>query len=367
MTTRQLTRASSKTSKRRRPVEKARKPSSVRRCFFIAEAGINHNGDFQLACELATAAKEIGADAVKFQSFTAETLALRSALSASHVDTGLGIDGTIFDLLKRLELSEDQHRRLAAHCEKIGIEFLSTPLNLRFVQFLAQLGVRRMKVASMDLTNHVLLEAVGRTGRPVILSTGMGTLGEVEAALATLRRAGSTDVTILHCVSLYPPKPEDVHLRAMDVLRDAFGCPVGYSDHTMGIAAAVAAVARGASVIEKHLTLDRTMPGPDQAISADVDEFRMLVSLSREIETVLGEPYKRPAPAELKMREAFRRSIVTTRAVRKGEALSTAELDLKRPGTGLDPSQLTSVRQGVARRDLPADHLLARTDIEWPA
>ena len=335
------------------------------RCFFIAEAGINHNGEVTLALDLATAAREVGADAVKFQSFTAETLAVRSALSAPHIDAGLGVKGTIFDLLKRLELSREAHERIAAHCRKIGIEFLSTPLDVSFVGFLDQLGVARFKIASMDLNNPSLLEAVGRTGKPVILSTGMGTMAEVETALSILRRSGAPEVTILHCVSAYPPKLEDVHLRAMDVMREAFRCPVGYSDHATGIAVALAAVARGASVIEKHFTLDKTMPGPDQKVSADVNEFRMLIAMAREIEPALGLARKAPAPSEIGVKPAFRRSVVTTRPLRVGDALADGALDVKRPGTGLEPTWLSIARDGFARRDLPADHLIELKDIEW--
>lgn len=335
------------------------------RCFLIAEAGINHNGDIQLALELASAAREVEADAVKFQSFTAESLTTRAALSAAHVDEGLGVKGNMYDRVKKLELSIEDHEVIAEHCRAIGITFISTPFDLDRVALLDRLGVPLFKVASMDLTNPILLEAVARTGKPIILSTGMGTLGEVESAVTVLREAGCQDLTLLHCTSSYPPRLEDVNLRAMDVLREAFGCPVGYSDHTMGIAASVAAVARGAVVIEKHFTLNKNLPGPDHKISTDVEEFRSMVSMCREIEAALGKAWKAPTLAELEMRKSFRRSIVTSRPVCKGEPLACANLELKRPGTGIPPTLLSLVQQGFARCDLPADHLIELKEIEW--
>ncbi|MBU1741300.1 MAG: N-acetylneuraminate synthase family protein, partial [Proteobacteria bacterium] len=333
--------------------------------FFIAEAGINHNGDLETAFKLADAARECGADAVKFQAFTAVGLATKSSLSAPHVDEALGVDGTFFDLLRKLELSDDQFRRLADHCRGIGIEFMSSAFDPGRIALLDSLGVKRHKIASMDLNNPVLLHDFAATKKPVILSTGMGGLGEVEAAVDVLEKAASGPITLLHCTSRYPTPPEEANLRAMDVLSRAFGLPVGYSDHTRGLAVPLAAVARGAVVIEKHFTLDPLMPGPDQAASADPATFGRLVTMGREIEAALGSGRKRPTAGEMETRASFRRSIVTTRPVAAGQSLAEAGLSLKRPGSGLPPTLWEFVLQARAKVELPADHLLSLAELTW--
>ncbi len=307
--------------------------------FVIAEAGINHNGDMDLAARIVRAAAEAGADCVKFQTFTAEGIMTRSAGAATHLEAGAGEEDA-FSFGQRISLSRQHHLDLKSVCDDVGIPFLSTAGTPDGVDLLEEIGVPAYKIASMDLDNLPLLACVAEKGKPVILSTGMGTLGEVERALETLTAAGSEDVIILHCTSLYPADSKDVNLRAMDTLRAAFDSPVGYSDHTLGTAVPLAAAARGACLLEKHFTLDKSLPGPDQAVSANPAELRALVDGLGEIHAALGSVRKRPAAGEWEMRASFRRSIVTARDVPMGTQITREMLVFKRPGSGISPADL---------------------------
>ena len=324
----------------------------------IAEAGVNHTGDMALARRMIETAAEAGADFVKFQSFRADRLASRDAAKAAYQIVTTGADESQYEMLRRLELSDDGHRELLAHCRACGIRFLSTPFDEERAVFLAGLGVDRLKLPSGEVTNVPFLEHVGALGLPVILSTGMSDLKEVGSADAALERAGCADITLLHCLTDYPADPAEANLRAMAAMRDAFRRPVGYSDHTPGVAVSLAAAALGASVIEKHFTLDRTLPGPDHAASLEPDELKRWVAEIRIVESALGDGVKRPAPSELANRDIARKSLVAAVDIAAGETFSRANVAAKRPGTGMAPATLAAILGKRARVAIPADALL---------
>jgi N,N'-diacetyllegionaminate synthase len=325
----------------------------VNKTFVIAEAGVNHNGDMALARALVEVAVAAGADAVKFQTFVVDRLVTRGAATAEYQQRALGGEASQYDMLARLELSEADHRMLAAHCAACGIEFMSTPFDPESARFLARLGVRRIKVSSGDVTNLPMLETVGGLGLPVILSTGMADLDEVSDAVRTLRGAGVRDLALLQCVSNYPADPALTNLRVMDTFARTFGTPVGLSDHSTGIAIAIAAAARGAAYIEKHFTLDRALPGPDHQASLLPDELRALVTAVRQVESALGDGIKRPAPSELPVRAVARKSLVAARDLPAGTLLAGPDLVILRPGTGLSPAALPRVLGRRTARPIP--------------
>lgn len=326
----------------------------------IAEAGVNHNGDFRLACQLIDAAKEAGADFVKFQTFKAERLVTRSAAKAEYQKRTSGADESQFEMIRRLEIPEAMHHDLIAHCADRGIAFLSTGFDVESLDLLAALNLPLVKVPSGEITNLPYLRHVGSLGKPVILSTGMATLDEIGDALTTLEAAGlpRERVTVLHCTTEYPTPMAEVNLRAMLTLRDAFGVAVGYSDHTRGIEVAVAAAALGAVVIEKHFTLDRSLPGPDHKASLEPDELAAMVEAIRNIEIAMGDGIKRPGPSELKNMPVARKSIVAARLIRAGEPFTADNLTVKRPGTGLSPMRWDEMIGRVAAREYQADEAI---------
>ena len=325
------------------------------RTFIIAEAGVNHNGDLGRARALVDVAAEAGADAVKFQTFTADGLVTRSAPTADYQRRALSGEPSQHAMLAALELSPAAHEALWAHCAARKIEFLSTPFDVESAYYLKRLGVRRLKIASGDVTNLPMLEVVGGLGLPLILSTGMADLDEVDAAVATLRAVGLTDLVLLQCVSNYPADPTLTNLRAMDTLAQRFGTPVGLSDHSLGLTVAIAAVARGAACVEKHFTLDRSLPGPDHQASLTPHELASLVRAVREVEGALGDGVKRPAPSELPMRLVARKSLVARRDLPAGVVLRREDLVILRPGTGLPPSALPRVLGRRTAGAVPAD------------
>lgn len=352
--------------------------------YIIAEAGVNHNGDMHLAKRLVDVAAEAGADAVKFQTFKAERLVSRTAAKADYQTRNTDADESQFEMIKRLELDEAAHDDLVAYCQTRRIQFLSTPFDLESVDLLAgRFDLPYLKMPSGDITNGPLLLKAARTKKPIILSTGMSTLGEVEAALAVLafgyleREAEPSrtvfeeayaseegrlllreKVTLLHCTTEYPAPLADVNLRVMDTLHSAFGIPVGYSDHTQGVAIPVAAVARGAVVIEKHFTLDRTMPGPDHKASLEPDELATMVRMIREVELSLGHGIKHATPSELKNIPIARKSLVATRHIRAGESLTIENMGVKRPGDGLSPLRYWEFLGRSVAQDTPQDGLI---------
>lgn len=349
--------------------------------FVIAEAGVNHNGSLDRALELVNAAADAGADAVKFQTFRADELASRVATKAPYQRLAGDPDEGQLDMLRRLELPAEAFAQLADRCHVRGIAFLSTPFDTRSLETLLELGVPRIKVGSGDLTNAPLLRRLGRCGRPVILSTGMATLGEVEAALAifaagALELRGSpfdpplafasaegqaalaSRVALLHCTSEYPAPVHDVNLRAMQTLRNAFGLPVGLSDHTEGIAIAIAAVARGARLLEKHFTLDRTDPGPDHAASLEPGELAEMVARLRDVAAALGSGRKIPAETEVGTAAVARKSLVAAAPIKAGTAFSEENLTTKRPGTGVSALRYYEWLGRPALRDYDHDELI---------
>lgn len=330
---------------------------SHRHTLVIAEAGVNHNGDLALARQLVDVAADAGADLVKFQTFSAERLATRDARKAAYQADATGDSETQHAMLKRLELSEEAHVALIAHCQTRGIGFFSTGFDIPCVDLLVRLGADRFKVPSGEITNLPYLRHIGALGRPVILSTGMATMGEIEAALDVLQAAGTprSEITVLHCNTDYPTPADQVNLRAMQHIGLAFGVQVGYSDHTNGIEVAIAAVALGASVIEKHFTLDRTLPGPDHQASLEPAELKAMVVAIRNIERALGDGIKRPTARELANRPVARKSLVAARAITAGELFSADNLVAKRPGTGTSPMRWDAFIGRPARRDFAPD------------
>jgi N,N'-diacetyllegionaminate synthase len=331
----------------------ARAIGARRPCYIIAEAGVNHDGDPTVAKRLADAAREIGADAVKFQTFRADELATKAAPKAEYQLRASTSEESQLDMLRRLELREDQFRDIAQHCEKIGITFLSSPFDSESADELARIGVPAFKIPSGEIVNPDLLVRIARHNLPVILSTGMATLPEVERALSVLRENGQQQIAVLHCVSSYPAPPETANLKAMRTMSEAFGCPIGFSDHTDGTAIAFAAVACGATIIEKHITLDRRRVGPDHAASLDVREFADMIAGIRQIESALGDGEKVPAACEAEIASVARRSLIASRKIVAGETIGSDILSVRRPGTGLSAFDRAKVIGRKAGRDIP--------------
>ncbi len=325
----------------------------------IAEAGVNHNGDPTLARRMVEVAADAGADLVKFQTFTADRLVAGDAPKAAYQERATG-RGTQYAMIRRLELSRAAHEMLIAHCRSSGVGFLSSAFDLESLELLVELGAERFKVPSGEITNLPYLRRVGSFGKPVILSSGMSTLGEIESALAVLEDAGTprSRITVLHCNTDYPTAMEDVNLRAMRTIGAALDVGVGYSDHTPGIEIAVAAVALGATVVEKHFTLDRALPGPDHGASLEPGELKAMVQAIRNVERALGDGIKRPSAAELKNRSIVRKSLVATRVIRAGEPFSADNLTAKRPGHGLSPMRWDEVLGRPAPRDFAPDEVV---------
>lgn len=309
------------------------------RIFIIGEAGVNHNGDLSLACQLVDAAADAGCDAVKFQTFKAEALVTREAAMAEYQQANTGREESQYDMLKRLELSEEAHHILAARAQTRGLLMFSTAFDLASVDFLKSMNLPLWKIPSGEITNFPYLVRVARNSKPIILSTGMALLGEVDAALQVLLAHGSSreQICVLHCNTDYPTHYGDVNLRAMASMGRALGTAYGYSDHTLGIEIAVAAAALGARVIEKHFTLDRQLPGPDHLASLEPEELAQMVRAVRHIEEALGDGIKGPSPSEVKNRAISRKSIVAARDIAVGEVFDETNLAVKRPGTGLSP------------------------------
>ncbi|MFT3858159.1 MAG: N-acetylneuraminate synthase [Aquabacterium sp.] len=326
----------------------------------IAEAGVNHNGDLDLAMQLVDAAAQAGADMVKFQTFSADRLATTAAKKARYQTQTTSSDESQHAMLRRLELTRPMHEALIAHCSERGIAFFSTGFDIPSVDMLIELGLDSFKIPSGEITNLPYLRHIGRRGTPVILSTGMAGLGEIEAAIDALEAAGTSRslITVLHCNTQYPTPMCDVNLRAMLSIRDAFGVAVGYSDHTSGIEIPIAAVALGASVIEKHFTLDRHLPGPDHLASVEPHELKAMVQAIRNIEQAMGDGIKRPSPSERENKPIARKSIVAARPIQAGEAFSEDNLTVKRPGTGISPMRWDDVLGKRASRTFAADELI---------
>tara|TARA_R110001592_G_scaffold13452_5_gene61680 strand:- start:1421 stop:2422 length:1002 start_codon:yes stop_codon:yes gene_type:complete len=330
------------------------------RTLIIAEAGVNHNGDIEIAKKLIAAAKMAGADIVKFQSFKAEQLVTKYAEKADYQKGATGSSENQYEMVRKLELSKADHEFLVDECRRQDIGFHSTAFDSDSFDMLIELGLDQVKIPSGELTNLPLIRYMTRLGIPVLLSTGMANLGEVEAALEAIEAAGTPRslVTVLHCTTEYPTPMRDVNLRAMLSMKEALGVKVGYSDHTAGIEVPIAAVALGATVIEKHFTLDRSLPGPDHKASLEPHELKAMVEGIRNIEIALGDGVKRPQSSELKNRPIARKSLVATRHIRAGESLSAHNIGSKRPGTGISPMRWDEIVGRVAVRDFATDELI---------
>lgn len=352
--------------------------------FIIAEAGVNHNGSLTLAKKLVDAAVAAGADAVKFQTFQAEDLVCTHAPKAEYQKASTSSDESQFEMLKSLELSKEHHLELFKYCKQQSIQFLSSPFDLNGVDFLTDIiDLPLIKIPSGEITNLPLLLKVARKNKNVILSTGMSTLGEIENALSILAfgyllknedptidllnenyysDAGQEilrqKVSLLHCTTEYPTPFEEVNLRVMNTLKQAFGLPVGYSDHTLGIAVSIAAVANGATIIEKHFTLDKTMPGPDHKASLEPVELAAMIQGIRQVELAMGNTKKIPTKSELKNRAIARKSLVALEKITKGEPYSEKNLGCKRPGSGISPIQFYSMKEKVSDRDYEKDEMI---------
>ncbi|HET8633679.1 MAG TPA: N-acetylneuraminate synthase family protein [Gemmatimonadales bacterium] len=329
--------------------------------YVIAEIGANHNGDMALCRQLVDSAQAAGADAVKFQSWTRESLISTGEFARNRrYGTGNG-SPSLEDAVVQYQMTPDRLRDITAYCRERGMVSFASCFSAAEVALMESLGAPAYKVASMDVNHLPLLRHVAATGKPVLLSTGMATLGEVERALDILRQGGP--VVLLHCVSIYPSPPELVHLRQLDTWRRAFGLPVGYSDHTLGLAVPLAAVALGACVIEKHFTLDRNLAGWDHAISADPAELRALVDGARAVHGALGRSRRTVGPEELEKRRSFRRQMVAARALRAGQQLNDADVDFKRPGAGIQPDELSYVLGRRLTRDVAPDEEVTWADL----
>ena len=326
----------------------------------IAEVGVNHNGDLDLGRKLIDVAVECGADIVKFQTFIANRLATGHAPQASYQKQNLGVDQSQINMLAKLELTHEMHVALLEHCRSKNIEFLSTAFDAVSLDYLVDLGIKRIKVPSGELTNLPYLEEVASKGLPVILSTGMADLDEVRDGVAILMAGGVArgDLTILHCTSNYPAQPGELNMLAVRTLYEEFGCDVGYSDHSSGYEAALLAVALGARVLEKHITLDRTMSGPDHLASMEPDDFKIYVRAARMAVVALGNGVKKPSKAEAENALIVRKSIVASRPISIGEVFSKENLTTKRPGAGMSPMRWHHVIGKQATRDFAADEMI---------
>ena len=329
----------------------------MNKTLIIAEAGVNHNGDINIAKRLVDEAKKAGADIVKFQTFVPELLSSKKTKMANYQKKNLGEEDSQLNMLRKLALSFDSFVELSDYCKKIGIKFLSTPFDLQSISFLDNLQ-DIWKIPSGELTNYPYLVEIAKTNKPVILSTGMCSMEEIEESLNVLRDHGSEKISILHCNTQYPTPYCDVNLKAMNTLKDKFGVKVGYSDHTLGIEVPIAAVALGAEIIEKHFTLDRSMYGPDHKASLEPKELADMVRAIRNIEKALGDGEKRVTESERANLSVARKSIVAKIDIKKGEIFSDHNLTTKRPGTGISPMKWNSVIGTVAIRDFQKDELI---------
>lgn len=335
----------------------------MNKTFVIAEAGVNHNGNIDIAKKLIDAAVEAGVDAIKFQTFKAEKLVTKSAEKANYQRNNTG-EGTQLEMLKKLQLSPESHEIINNYCKEKQIMFISTPFDFESVDLLETLGVPLYKIGSGDLTNGPFLKYVAKLNKPIIISTGMANLGEVEMAIDVIREAGNEKISLLHCTSNYPTDYEDVNLNAMITLKKAFKLPVGYSDHTIGIEVPVAAVGMGAEIIEKHFTLDKNMEGPDHRASLDPFELKQMVRSIRNIEKALGDGIKRCNKNEESTKRVARKSIVASKNINEGEIFTGENITFKRPGNGISPIHVELVLGRVAGSDIKEDEQITFSNIK---
>ncbi len=344
---------------RKKKIENYGKP------YIIAEIGANHNGDMNLAKKLIKKAKECGTDAVKFQSWTDKSLISEGEYKKNqkYNDSPKKHFGSLKEMVKKYSLSRKQHFELKKYCDVIGIEFSSTPFSKGEVDLLIELDVPYIKVASMDINNFDLLSYIAKQGKPIILSTGMSTINEIDNAVRVIKEEGNDEIVLLHCVSVYPPKIEDINLNNISMLRNTFGLPVGFSDHTIGTSIPIASIALGACVIEKHFTLDKDLPGWDHSISADPEELKYICEESKKVYLSLGTFERKISEEEKKKVKSFRRSIVLKKDMKAGEIIKRDDIDFKRPGTGIRPDETKYVIGRRLKIDKKYDELLKWEDM----
>ncbi|MFQ5754316.1 MAG: N-acetylneuraminate synthase [bacterium] len=342
----------------------------MKKTFIIAEAGVNHNGNLELAYELIKAAAEAGADAVKFQIFKAQNLVTKSAQRAAYqLSKQVKTEGSQLEMLKKLQLNFEEFMKLKACCEKTSIQFLTSVFDFESADFVDDL-VNMYKIPSGEIINLTFLKHIATKGKPIILSTGMSDLGEVEKAVHTILahqpeiNSDFPSLTLLHCTTNYPCSLEEVNLYAMETLKQAFKLPVGYSDHTLGLEVAISAVALGATIIEKHFTLDRKLPGPDHKASLEPPEFKRMVTMIRNIERALGDGIKKPNRSEMEIRKVVRKSLVATKDLKAGTVLDEDMITTKRPGTGIAPADLSRVLGMTLKKDKVADEVITWQDLK---
>jgi sialic acid synthase SpsE len=333
-------------------------------CYLIAEIGVNHGGDIDLARKMVVAAKESGADAVKFQTFTAETLVSRGTPKVRYQEITTSKDETHYEMIRKLELKREHHKPLIQFCEQIGVDFISTPYDVASAAFLDSLGVDVFKTASADVVDLPLQSLLAKTGKTVIVATGMATMEEIREATDIYDKENNRNLALLHCVANYPCSDASLNLRVITTLRSAFTCTVGFSDHSVGSQAAALSVALGAKIIEKHFTLDKTLSGPDHKASSTPEEFLDLVRAVRHAELVLGSPEKACQDEERQMAEVARKSIVIRKAIKAGESLTLEHIMMKRPGTGLRANRIPFVLGKTTKRSMDPDHVLQAQDVE---
>lgn len=329
----------------------------------IAEAGVNHNGNFELAKRLVDKAVEGGADIVKFQTCKAENVISRYADKAEYQKVTTGEADSQLEMVRKLMLTYEEYGKLKEYCDEKGIEFLSTAFDLPSVDYLHSIGMRRWKIPSGEITNLPLLIKIAQLGEPIIMSTGMSELSEVGDAIKVLKENGAGEITILHCTTEYPAPYEDVNLKAIDTMKEAFGLPAGYSDHTKGLEIPVAAVARGACVIEKHFTLDRNMEGPDHKASIEPDELKQMVDMIRHVEAAIGDGVKKVSPSELKNQDIARKSIIAKTMIKAGDVFSEENITTKRPGSGINPMKWFDLLGKRAKHDYQEDYLIEEDEL----
>ena len=329
----------------------------------IAEAGVNHNGNFDLAKKLIDKAVEGGADIVKFQTCKAENVISRYADKAEYQKVTTGEADSQLEMVRKLMLTYEEYGKLKEYCDEKGIEFLSTAFDLPSVDYLHSIGMRRWKIPSGEITNLPLLIKIAKLHEPIIMSTGMSELSEVSDAVKVLKDNGAADITLLHCTTEYPAPYEDVNLKAMETMREAFDLPVGYSDHTKGLEIPVAAVAMGACVIEKHFTLDRNMEGPDHKASIEPDELKSMVDQIRHVEVAIGNGEKKVSASELKNQDIARKSIIAKMAIKAGDVFTEDNITTKRPGSGINPMRWFDLLGRTAKHDYEEDYLIEEDEL----
>ncbi len=325
------------------------------RCLIIAEAGVNHNGSLELAYKLCDAAKEAGADIVKFQTYKTESIITSNVKQAEYQKNNTGVEESQFDMLKKLELSYDDFKKIKNYCDSIGIIFASTGDTIEDIDFLVSIGIPFIKIGSGEIGNIPLLRHIGKKKIPIIMSTGMSTLADIDISLQALYEGGAKDITLLHCTTSYPCSYDNVNLNAMNTIKNAFKLPVGYSDHTIGSTVAVAAVAMGATVIEKHFTLDKNMEGPDHIASSNPQEFKAFVKAIRDIECAMGDGKKTPANIEKEISKVVMKRIVAARPIAKGQVITEQDVCVKRNDIGLPAGMWDLVIGTVAKKDYIID------------